>query len=128
MLSLRRITGWVILLILFTSLSAQVRAAIRLPKIIGDHMVLQCDQTAPIWGWAEPGEKITLKFKGKTYTAVANIDKGWALKLPAQKQGGPYDMEIEGENTIKLTNILIGDVYVCSGQSNMEFKLGNLLK
>jgi len=101
-------------------------ADVRLPNIISDDMVLQRDKPIKIWGWAEAGEKVNVKgswqwFGGSSATADANGK--WKVKLPAAKAGGPYKLTISGKNTIELTNILIGEVWVCSGQSNMHFAL-----
>ncbi len=84
-------------------------------------MVLQREVRIPIWGWAAPGEKIEVLFNGQKYTTLTGSDGKWSLPLHPMKAGGPYTMEIEGENHIQITDILIGDVWVCSGQSNMEF-------
>jgi sialate O-acetylesterase len=96
---------------------------VRLPLLVSDGMVLQRDANVKVWGWAEAGEKVTINFNGKTYSATAGTDGKWAVILPALKAGGPYDMEINASNHITLKNILIGDVWVCSGQSNMELTM-----
>jgi sialate O-acetylesterase len=102
-------------LLMVSTASAQVR----LPQLIGDHMVLQRDIPVNIWGWAAPGEKIEVRFAGRRYKAKAAGDSSWQVKLEAMKAGGPYDMDIRGSNDITLKDILIGDVWFCSGQSNM---------
>jgi sialate O-acetylesterase len=86
-------------------------------------MVLQRDTKLSIWGWAAVGEKVSCRFNGKTYLATTGADSTWTISLPAMKAGGPYDMEIKGSNTLLIKNILIGDVWVCSGQSNMELPM-----
>lgn len=97
-----------------------VKADVHLPALVSSNMVLQRNKPMHIWGWADEGEKITVRFRDKTYQTVAA--KGhWSLSLPALGAGGPYTMTIQGKNTITLDNILIGDVWVASGQSNMEF-------
>ena len=94
-------------------------AEVKLPKLVSDGMVLQRDANTRIWGWAANGEKIIIRFMDAIYTATAN-DKGeWAVMLPKMKAGGPYKMEISASNAITINDILIGDVWVCSGQSNM---------
>lgn len=103
-------------------------ADVKLPNIIGNDMVLQRDKPIKIWGWADPGEKVKVKgswqwFRGTSVTADTNGN--WKVQLPSAKAGGPYKLTIRGKNTIKLTNILIGEVWVCSGQSNMHFALNN---
>lgn len=122
MLFLRRIAGWIILPTLFTSLSAQVEAAIRLPKIIGDHMVLQCDQKAPIWGWAEPHERVTVQLGGQTLEATAADGGKWSLQLESLAVNSkPMTMTVRGSSgsTVTVNDILVGEVWVGSGQSNM---------
>jgi sialate O-acetylesterase len=97
-------------------------AAIKLPAIISDNMVLQRNINVPIWGWANAGENVEVKFQGKIYKTIAGSDGKWALKLGSYKAGGPYEMTIKGnDNQIIIKNILVGEVWVASGQSNMEF-------
>ncbi len=100
-----------------------VDAQIRLPRLVRDSMVLQRDVPLTIWGWASKGEKINLKFNGKNYKTISNDDGKWSVLLPAMKAGGPYVMNIAGINTIILRDILIGDVWFCSGQSNMVHQM-----
>jgi sialate O-acetylesterase len=104
--------------------AAPAIADVRLPHVLGDHMVLQCGRPVPIWGWAEPGEQVTVKLGEQTAAAKADEKGAWLVKLPEQKAGGPVELVITGKNTIRLTDILIGEVWVCSGQSNMEMGLG----
>lgn len=93
---------------------------LRLPKLISDGMILQRDKKVKIWGWALPEEKVTVHFLDKSYSTVANSDGKWEVTLPELKAGGPYFMVIEAsQKSITINNILIGDVWVCSGQSNM---------
>lgn len=102
-----------------------VIAEVRLPQLVSDGMVLQRNTKLKIWGWADNGESIKVKFKGKSYKAKADHEGNWSVLLSASKAGGPYEMEIAGEdNSITLKNILIGDVWLCSGQSNMVHYLG----
>jgi len=96
---------------------------VRLPRLVSDGMVLQRDATVKIWGWADEGEKVTINFKGKTYTTAAGTDGKWMVTLSPLKAGGPYNMEIKATNLITLKSILIGDVWICSGQSNMELSM-----
>ncbi|MFR8081712.1 MAG: hypothetical protein ACLU6Z_08590 [Odoribacter splanchnicus] len=84
--------------------------------------ILQRDMPIRVWGKADKNEVISVALNGSVQTAKTGKDGIWRVELPAMKAGGPYDMQIESaEETIGLTNILIGDVWVCSGQSNMEF-------
>jgi sialate O-acetylesterase len=98
-------------------------ANVRLPKLVGDNMVLQRDAPLPIWGWADSGETVTITFQGKKYSAKPGNKGKWMVTLPAMKAGGPHTMTIAGKNTITVKNILIGDVWLASGQSNMEWPL-----
>ncbi len=103
--------------LLFTSAA---QAQIKLPAIIRDSMILQRNTPIGIWGWAAPAEKVTIRFNSKTYHTTTGTDGKWTLQLAPQKAGGPYSMQI---NKITLKDILIGDVWFCSGQSNMEHQL-----
>ena len=88
-------------------------------------MVLQRDRPLPIWGWADPGEEVTVKLDEATATAKADAQGNWKVVLPAmQADGKPHRMTISGKNKIELDDILIGEVWIGSGQSNMEFGLG----
>src|ERR1700759_4159225 len=100
-----------------------LRADVKLPAIIGDNMALQQGIPVPIWGWADPGEEVTVTFNGQSKTAKAGDDKKWMVKLDALKAGGPLEMTVKGKNSITLKNVLVGEVWVCSGQSNMEFQV-----
>lgn len=92
---------------------------VRLPKLVSNGMVLQRDTDLKIWGWASEGEKITVRFMNASYQATANSRGEWSVTLPKMKAGGPYEMNIEGVNSITINDILVGDVWICSGQSNM---------
>ena len=100
----------------------QTFANVRLPAIIGSHMVLQQQTTIKIWGWSDPGEKIIISSSWDTATAItigANTAK-WSVSLKTPAAGGPYTITIKAHNTIMLEDVLIGEVWDCSGQSNME--------
>lgn len=120
------------------SISTSALATVRLPTVISDDMVLQQGQKDPIWGWADPGEKVTVAINGQKVSATADREGRWLVRLSAMKAGGPYDMTVTGDNditrnsvissvtipgpsVIKLSNILVGEVWICSGQSNMEW-------
>ncbi|MFC1838641.1 sialate O-acetylesterase [Thermodesulfobacteriota bacterium] len=96
---------------------------VRLPVLISDGMVIQRDIDVKIWGWADEGEKVKIKFTGKTYNTSAGKDKRWEVLLTKSKAGGPHNMIIEGDNHITLKDIMFGDVWICSGQSNMELSM-----
>ena len=99
---------------------SQAQANVKLPKVISSHMVLQRDRPLPIWGWADPGEEVAVKLDEATATAKADAHGDWKVVLPAVKADGKaHSMTISGKNKIKLDDILIGDVWIGSGQSNM---------
>lgn len=112
------------LVLLFLCFAVIGEAKIFLPNLVSDGMVLQRGQTNKIWGKADPNEKIQLKFQKKTYMVTADTEGNWQISLPAMKPGGPYTMSI---NDITLNNILIGDVFLCSGQSNMELMVSRVM-
>jgi len=107
-------------------ISASVaRAEVRLPKIFGDHMVLQQGKPIPVWGWAATGEQVTVTLAGETAQATADQLGKWKAVLPPLKGNGPMEMKVEGKsNVVTFTDVLLGEVWVCSGQSNMEVPVG----
>jgi sialate O-acetylesterase len=107
---------------LFASLCV-ARGEVRLPHMLSDHAVLQRQMPVHIWGWAEAGEKVTVSFHGQTQGAVADDLGRWSVSLRPEEAGGPYVLTVQGSNTIRLDDILVGDVWFASGQSNMEFPL-----
>lgn len=107
------------LIFLFFLIPAVSFSQVKLPKLVSDGMVLQRDASIRIWGWASAGEKITIRFNDSKYNVVADKNGNWEVMLPKMKAGGPYEMQIDATNSITINNILIGDVWVCSGQSNM---------
>nr|WP_315158559.1 sialate O-acetylesterase [uncultured Flavobacterium sp.] len=92
-----------------------------LPGFVADGMVLQHDVKLPVWGWAKPNEEVTIRFQKQIKKVKTGKDGSWKIYLDPIKAGGPYQMSLEGENKILLKDILIGDVFLASGQSNMEF-------
>lgn len=102
---------------------AQTPGKVRLPKLISDKMVLQRDVELDIWGWADPGTWVTVRFNGSYYETRTGEDGRWTVTLPPQKAGGPYLMEV---NEIAVRDVLVGDVWLCSGQSNQETPIQRL--
>jgi sialate O-acetylesterase len=100
----------------------KARADVRMPNLFSENMVLQQGMHVSIWGWAEDGEVVTVTFRGKTVKTTAHNGK-WMVKLSKLKAGGPDALTIEGKNRIVITNVYVGEVWIASGQSNMEFKL-----
>jgi sialate O-acetylesterase len=96
-------------------------AEVTLPKIFGNHMVLQAERTVPVWGKASPNEKVKVTLGDSTAEATAGENGKWEVKLATPKAGGPFKLIVEGTNKIELDDVLIGEVWVCSGQSNMEW-------
>ncbi|NCI50119.1 sialate O-acetylesterase [Sediminibacterium roseum] len=106
-------------LLFVAAFAGNTNAQVRLPKLIGDSMVLQRDVPLKIWGWAEPGENVTVSINNKKNTATTAPDGKWMLTLPQMQAGGPHTMKVSGKNEIVLKDVWIGDVWLCSGQSNM---------
>lgn len=108
---------------------AENRNKIRLPRLISDGMVIQRNAKVKIWGWAPAGETVKVRFGGKTLSAAADRDGEWQAVLHTEDAGGPCEMTIEtgdGSESITVKNILLGDVWLCSGQSNMEMRMSSL--
>lgn len=105
-------------------------AQLRLPSVISSGMVLQQQDSVWVWGWAGPSEevKITVGWDHQVYITKANNHASWRIKVKTPVAGGPYSMKFESRNTILLQNIMIGEVWVCSGQSNMEWSYNNGVK
>ena len=96
-------------------------AEVRLPKILSDNMVLQREKPITIWGWANAGEKITVQFNKQSKSTKTDKSGKWIVSLAPEAAGGPFTLTVKGTNTIVLSNILVGEVWICSGQSNMEW-------
>lgn len=102
----------------------QLSAKVRLPRLVSDRMVLQRDTELDIWGWADPGEKVTVRFQGRHYDTETGADGCWHVLLPPQQAGGPFVLEV---NEIVIRDVLVGDVWLCSGQSNQETPIARLM-
>ena len=101
--------------------TAPLAAEVRLPHIFGNHMVLQREKELPVWGWAAPGEEVSVSLGDQQAQATADDEGRWQVRLDAMEAGGPYKLTVEGSNKIELQDVLIGEVWVCSGQSNMAW-------
>ena len=111
-------------LLLISLLTINTFADVRLPNVISSHMVLQQEKPVHIWGWAEPGEKVEVTFAGQTKKTKADKTGKWLVALdPLKANKTPATMNITGNNKIKLDDLLVGEVWVCSGQSNMEWSM-----
>src|SRR5579862_5042198 len=118
------------LIVLMAVFSAQCQAAMPNPfldPLFSDNMVLQRNSPIPVWGWTDPGVTVTVTLAGKKASSTAGPDGRWQATLPSMPAGGPYTVAIAGPQQEILHNVLIGDVWICSGQSNMQFGVENLL-
>jgi sialate O-acetylesterase len=114
----------ILLATLLPAFALSAHAELKLPAIIGDHMVLQQKQADPIWGWDTPGTKITVTYAGQTKTAQAGADGKWTVSLDAGPANDkPATISIQGTSKRDLNDVLVGEVWICSGQSNMGFQL-----
>src|SRR5688572_11673678 len=112
---------WLLTLVL---VATPLRADVKLSPLFGDHMVLQQGSAAPIWGTAAAGEQVTVSFGGQNVTATADDSGKWVAKLAAlEASAKPAPLTVKGKNTITLNDVLVGEVWVCSGQSNMEWSV-----
>ena len=102
-------------------------ANVSLPKIFGDNMVLQRNKPIPVWGWADANEKITVQFNRQIKSVKADKSGRWMIKLDNESAGGPYQLIVKGKNAITISDVLVGEVWVCSGQSNMEFAVRSVI-
>jgi sialate O-acetylesterase len=110
-----------IILIALACLSMQAFAEVRLPKVFSDHMMLQRDQGNPIWGTDQPGRSIEVSIAGETVSTVTDDEGNWRTKLPALPEGGPHTIKVAGSSVVTVEDVLVGEVWFCSGQSNMQW-------
>jgi sialate O-acetylesterase len=99
------------------------RGDVKVPAIFGPHMVLERDQKDRVWGWAEPGEEVTVKIAGQSHTTKTGADGSWQVVLDPMPAGGPHALSIQGKNALKFDDVLVGEVWICSGQSNMQLSV-----
>lgn len=107
-------------------ITSGAQAEVRLPKLVSDGMVLQRDTQVPVWGWADAGEAVAVEFRGESYLTQANEEGEWRINLPEMSAGGPFELIVKGDNQIILEDVLVGDVWLASGQSNMELTMARL--
>jgi sialate O-acetylesterase len=118
-----RITSLIILLFSFNNLT---EAKLLVSKLYSDHMVIQRNQPIVVWGWTDADKMVMINFNNSEYSAISNDKGDWKIILPKLEAGGPYEMVISSDNEkIIINDILIGDVWICSGQSNMEWTVAN---
>jgi sialate O-acetylesterase len=107
--------------LLFAATGPQLQADVKLPNVFGDHMVLQQAQKNKVWGLAEKGEAVTVTIDQQSQMATADDAGKWAVNLDPLPVGGPYTLSVKGKNEIKIQDVLVGEVWICSGQSNMQW-------
>ena len=115
----RAVAAVVVLVVLGVRSPISVQADVKLPAVISDHMVLQRDAECPIWGWADAGEKVTVTLAKQRKQTAADADGKWMVKLGPLDAGGPDTLVVEGKNRIEIKDVLVGEVWLGSGQSNM---------
>lgn len=108
---------------LFICSQLMLMGQVKLPLLFSDNMVLQRNKTIPVWGWASANELVTVHFNQQTKKVVADKTGNWKVDLEPEKAGGPFELTITGKNTISIKEVLVGEVWICSGQSNMEFQM-----
>jgi sialate O-acetylesterase len=120
-----RLTKLIVISVFLLS-SASVFGNVRLPAVISDNMVLQRGMEVPIWGWADAGERVSVSgsWSSESWEGTASKNGKWMVKVEVPAAGGPYEMTVSDKNTITVENILVGEVWVCSGQSNMQMGVG----
>jgi sialate O-acetylesterase len=116
-----------LVLLVFFLAAVSVRADVTLPAVFGDNMVLQRGAPVRVWGHADPGEQVTVRLAGEHATAATGADGQWTATLKPCAAGGPYTLTVTGHNTLTVRNVECGDVWLCGGQSNMEFSLKRAL-
>src|SRR5262252_51521 len=116
--TMRSVAAALILVLSSLGTARESRAELKLHALFSDGMVLQSDFACPIWGTVEPGEEISVSIAGQKKSAKAGADGKWSLKLDPLKAGGPHELVVAGRNTVTVRDVLVGEVWVCSGQSN----------
>ncbi|MHC4912243.1 MAG: sialate O-acetylesterase, partial [Planctomycetota bacterium] len=124
-MSFNALSGLIVISVLLLS-SGGVFGNVRLPAVVGDNMVLQRGMEVPIWGWADASERVKVSgsWGSEIWEGTADRDGKWMVKIEVPAAGGPYEMTVSGNNTVTVKNILVGEVWVCSGQSNMQMGVG----
>jgi sialate O-acetylesterase len=126
--NLKRNAVIVVFGLLLFGVSRYAAADVKPAALFSDHMVLQQGMSVPVWGWADPNEKVTVTIAGQSQTVTAGADRKWMVHLTDLKGPGPVEMTIAGKNSITIKDVLIGEVWLGSGQSNMEFSVSKSVK
>jgi sialate O-acetylesterase len=122
---MKRLRGPSLLTTLAVFLATRLALAeVKLPAVIGDHMVLQRDRPIPVWGWDDAGSEVTVEMAGAKASGKADEGGRWMVKLPPMAAGGPFTMAVAGTSKVTISDVLVGEVWLCSGQSNMEWTVG----
>ena len=100
-------------------------AELKLANIFSDHMVVQQKMPVKVWGWTKPGQEVTVTLADKSATAKAGDDGRFDASLPAIEAGGPYTLEVKADESRTINDVLVGEVWICSGQSNMQWNVGS---
>jgi len=117
----------ILAVIVGVSFCSTTLADIRLPGVFADHMVVQRDQSIPVWGWGDSGEEVTVQLGRSSKSVTTNPDGRWMVKLDPLAAGGPHELKVSGKNTLKVDDVLVGEVWLCSGQSNMAMTVSRSL-
>lgn len=123
MIKTRTVCNWAFFIFVSLICSVTVTANPTLPSLFSDHVVLQRGREIPVWGWADAGEKIVVTLGTDVRETIAGSDGSWRVRLPARDAGGPFRLMIAGKSTVVVRDVMIGEVWVASGQSNMDFTL-----
>lgn len=116
----RRFTS-ILVLVFAIGMAIEIGAEVRLPALFSDHLVVQRDRPIHVWGWGEPGERVRVTIDDRSASTRASKDGIWDVSLKAMHAGGPHTLVVEGDNRLQFDDVLVGDVWVCSGQSNMQW-------
>ena len=108
-----------LLFLFFLTIACTASANVTLPHIFSDHMVIQRNKPIQVWGWAAPGEQVKVELSSASQGVKTGKDGKWKLSLPPMTAGGPYTLKVTGKNTIQFTDVMIGEVWLCGGQSNI---------
>ncbi|MCX7421696.1 MAG: sialate O-acetylesterase [Planctomycetia bacterium] len=115
--------AWMAAVALVAGVSSTAQADVKLPNVFGDHMVLQQGQKNKVWGLADAGEDVTVSIDAQNHKAKAGANGEWHVMLDPRKVGGPYALTVKGKNEVKFEDVLVGEVWICSGQSNMQWSV-----
>ncbi len=114
--------------ILLALCSSSLMAEVSLPAVFSDHMVLQQGVSNPVWGWGSPAEEVSIEMAGQRHRAIVGSDGTWRTDLAPLNAGGPYVLSVQGRNLVTIEDVLVGEVWLASGQSNMEFPVSRTVQ